>query len=255
MVRPEDAAFTTLLWMPKCGVAFLDRHMARLQRHAKRLGLEWKDVSILSITEILTEAIQEAEPPREDQIGMVSLTFDGEEFSAKARVRDRTPNQITATAVQATSWSKEVYGTKHADWQPYIDAGILAEERGSGMAFMVDDEIVVDGNVATPVVLDHDGTLWYTSHTEGAIDSVTLEAMTSHLVNQGIPVSSGRVTRSLLSRAALVAAVGTGVGVVQVIELDGQPLGSDHESRVVALNTALEAALSEGWTALGVSYD
>ena len=132
--------------------------------------------------------------------------------------------------------------------RPYNDAGAQAAERGCEIALLIHNEAVVDCQLATPLLLDDDGTAWYPAPSEGALDSISLASIQSHLEREGIPLIPGRLTRNLLSRARALVAIGTGIGVVLITELDGQPIGNDSDNFANLCFESFYQALESGWT-------
>jgi branched-subunit amino acid aminotransferase/4-amino-4-deoxychorismate lyase len=250
---PQSSTFTTLPWDGGRRVSLFDAHLERLEEHAGRLGLAWPSGSEESVKSAVLEAMREAlesppEKPDKSTIGFLTVRLNGvEEFTAEARWVKEYPNPLTATAVAAPRWGEGVTGTKHADWKPYSEAAKLAAERGCDIALLVDGDVVVDCCRATPLLLDDDGTAWYPDPALGSIESVTLRCARTHLEAIGIPLSSGRLTKTLFSRARSFVAVGTGVGAIRIASLDGQPIGDDSSLFPTRCAEAVEKAFSESW--------
>jgi branched-subunit amino acid aminotransferase/4-amino-4-deoxychorismate lyase len=96
--------------------------------------------------------------------------------------------------------------------------------------------------------LDDDGTAWYPSPSEGALDSISLASIEGHLEREGIPLIPGRLTRNLLSRARSLVAIGTGIGVSLITELDGQSVGNNPDDFANLCLESFHQALESGWT-------
>lgn len=250
---PQSSTFTTLHWDGGRRVHLFDAHLERLEEHAGRLGLAWPGGSEEGTKSAVLEAMREElesppEKPDRSSIGLLSVRLNkAGEFTAEARWVEEYPNPLTATAVAAPRWDEGVTGTKHADWKPYGEAAKLAAERGADIALLVDGDVVVDCCRTTPLLLDDDGTAWYPDPALGSIESVTLRCARIHLEAFGIPLSSGRLTKTLLSRARSLVAVGTGVGAIRIVSLDGQPIGDDSSRFPSRCAEAVEKAFSESW--------
>jgi branched-subunit amino acid aminotransferase/4-amino-4-deoxychorismate lyase len=250
---PLDSTFTTLRWDGGGRIALFEHHLRRLQDHAGRLGLAWPDGTEGAARKAAFEAIHNSlnsppEEPEEPSVGLLRLRLDGAgNFSAKARWIPAYPDPLKATAVEAPRWKEGVTGTKHGDWGPYREAARLAAERGSDLALLVDGEVVLDCCRATPLLLDDDGTAWYPDPALGSVDSVTLAAARPHLEVLGIPLSAGRLTKTLLSRARSLVAFGSGVGAIRVASLDGQSVGDGSSEFPDECAAAVESAFADSW--------
>ena len=104
------------------------------------------------------------------------------------------------------------------------------------------------------LVLGADGSCCYPRHEEGALDSVTLEALKPALEAAGFRVCGRRIRRSELIAASEVLVIGSGMGVRAIGSLDGVALGSSAAAprSPRPLHRAAWAAwldaLKHGWT-------
>ena len=159
-------------WDGDYSVAHIDNHFERFKNHSSRLGIELpKDLESLSIISLSTAFKKSVKSVNKNEIGLVSLTLTScGEISAETRwVKSLNecsddidiPVQVNATALQAPNWNDTINGCKHGDWEPYITAKKMIEERGCQIALFVKDEMIVDGVAYTPILLDDDGVAWY----------------------------------------------------------------------------------------------
>jgi branched-subunit amino acid aminotransferase/4-amino-4-deoxychorismate lyase len=245
-------------WNGITSVAHFNEHLERLKAHAHRLDIEWPRNGNSAIRKVLLDSFDsDTGSSNNTDIGLVKLRLDDEgTFSAVTRWKPISENQLTsennvsicnATAVEAPRWDGGVTGCKHGDWQPYHDAGALANERGCEIALLIHDDAVVDCQWATPLLLDDDGTAWYPAPSEGCVDSISLKTITPYLAQEGIPLIAGRLTRNLISRAHSFIAIGSGIGVKQISEIDGQKIGSDSTSFANMCQQSFNSAIISAW--------
>lgn len=252
----KSSVFTTLRWDGGFSVAHFEEHLTRLKEHASRLSIEWPvDAREQALSTMLSVFSNVDESNQDDCVGLANLNLNlNGEMSASTRWKQVNSDshlkitRVSATAIPAPRWKVGITGCKHGDWQPYKDAGAQAAERGCEIALLIHNEAVVDCQLATPLLLDDDGTAWYPAPSEGALDSISLASIQSHLEQEGIPLIPGRLTRNLLSRARALVAIGTGIGVVLITELDGQPIGNDSDNFANLCFESFYQALESGWT-------
>ena len=252
----KSSVFTTLRWDGGFSVAHFEDHLTRLKEHAARLSIQWPvDAREQAISSMLSVFTNTQESNQEARVGLVSLNLNlNGEISASTRWNPRKSDshlriaRVSATAIPAPRWEAGITGCKHGDWQPYKDAGTQADERGCEIALFIHDDAVVDCQWATPLLLDDDGTAWYPAPSEGALDSISLASIEGHLEREGIPLIPGRLTRNLLSRARALVAIGTGIGVELITELDGQPIGNNPDNFANLCLESFNQALESGWT-------
>ena len=246
----KSSVFTTLRWDGGYSVAHFEEHLTRLKEHAARLSIQWPvDAREQAMSTMLSESNQEA------CVGLLRLNLNlSGEITASTRwepVKSDSHlriSRVSATAISAPRWEAGITGCKHGDWQPYKDAATQAEERGCEIALLINDDAVVDCQSATPLLLDDDGTAWYPAPSEGALDSISLASIGGHLEREGIPLIPGRLTRNLLSRARALVAIGTGIGVVLITELDEQSIGNNPNNFANLCLESFNQALESGWT-------
>jgi len=252
----KSSAFTTLRWDGGFSVAHFEGHLTRLKEHASRLSIGWPDdAREQALSSMLSEFTNNQESNQDDCVGLVNLRLDLDGvISVSTRWKPMksdshlTINRVNATAIPAPRWEAGITGCKHGDWQPYKDAATKADERGCEIALLIHDDAVVDCQWATPLLLDDDGTAWYPAPSEGALDSISLASIEGHLEREGIPLIPGRLTRNLLSRARSLVAIGTGIGVSLITELDGQSVGNNPDDFANLCLESFHQALESGWT-------
>jgi branched-subunit amino acid aminotransferase/4-amino-4-deoxychorismate lyase len=211
-------------------------------------------------------------PPDEQGQGLfrVEWTTEGV-MNLAGRILPTIP-QAKRAALEAVSlpapWWKEsgVTGTKHAAWSPYLDAMHRASAQGGYCALLVDpDGAVVDGDRVTPILAERGGgntskiVLRYPPKHAGAVESVTIRALRQVLERLKSDEQEGpnmvlqessfnlRDVQATASQALLV--VGSGVGVGNVAQLNGSPVGVTNDAGKIyaAVASCLSKAREDGW--------
>ena len=161
---PRSEVFTTIAWDGDSQLLAADLHIARLFRHAERLGFNLPS----NLTELIFEALSNAEIPGESVVDENQAPFliklgvnPNGEVSLIPRVNGKWPNPMRAISLSAPRWDGSVRGTKHGDWQPYFDAREVAKEHGADISLLFDGDILVDGDRCMPILLDNDGVAYY----------------------------------------------------------------------------------------------
>ena len=114
---------------------------------------------------------------------------------------------------------------------------------GCDAALLVSDFSIVDGDRATPMVLDEDGTVWIPHEREGGVTGITAALLEEKLPAQGMPVVRGKLNERMVARCMELVLVGTGMGVCKVETLDGEPLGTS-----AVLSKACQQVLHQHFT-------
>ena len=228
--NPRNAVFTTLLWDGGSHLADFDAHLERMKQHAQRLRITWPE----KITDKFNEAwkhmvvTREVDPPRTPQ-GLIRFELKREGgITLQSRQFTIRNEGIEAITVPAPRWSPKINGTKHGDWTPYLEAMHQADSKGADLALLVHDYALVDGDRATPMVVDEDGTAWLSGPEEGGVLGITAEILAPLLEREGVPVHRGRLNERLVARAVEVIALGSGIGASRVESIDGEPVGGNH---------------------------
>ena len=155
---PRSAVFTTLRFSKERGLFLFDQHSIRFQEHAKRLRInlpsEWKE-NVLSQVVALDPEIQN---------GLVRIEYTSEgSWNISSRAYSTRNEACDAITVSAKIWPKRIAGTKHAAWDAYHEAKQQAENSGVDVALFVHEFAVIDADRGSPILLDEDGTVWYSS--------------------------------------------------------------------------------------------
>jgi len=226
------------------GVFLLPHHIARLKKHATKLRIDHSLINEQSILEHLG-----LKPPELNE-GLVRVDVSN---SSNFRITYRPfsiQNQcIDAITHPSSHWPKRIAGTKHGAWSAYIEARKAAERKGADVALLVHEYSIIDGDRCSPVVLDEDGVVWI-SDSPLAVDSITLEFIRPFLIASGYHIQTGQLNERLVARCAELVAVGTGVGVVGIESVDGEPVGDDQLRLFGACTPALQQLYdnTEHWT-------
>ena len=163
------------------------------------------------------------------------------------RINQPWPNILSAITVEAPKWNDKVRGTKHGDWQPYLDAREMALTNKADISLLIENDSVIDGDRCMPILLDIDGFAYHPRIEEGALDSITLEQIKKDLENLGIPVRPAKMTISLVLRAKEMIVLGSGMGVQSLGVIDGRKIGTPRGKLYqVAMSCWLEK-LSSSW--------
>jgi branched-subunit amino acid aminotransferase/4-amino-4-deoxychorismate lyase len=269
-IAPSDSVFTTL---PFDGVeSALDPiwHFKRIRNHASRLGISIPKELLPLVIERLGDAVrcwrsdevELGDTTSENKLGKIRLqppallqiTVD---CDGDVKLTIRTParlfDSLEASAVTnpMPRFSRRITGTKHAAWQPYHDARKYAKSRGADVALLIDDDIIVDADRASPILLDSDGVAYFSRIESGAVDSLTLRALSDAVSDAGIPLRPARLTRTLVARCREFIVVGSGIGVARIVEIDGQFVGGDEPTPLYrALTESQDKRLESGWISL-----
>ena len=228
--NPRNAVFATLLWDGGSHLADFDAHLDRMKLHAHRLRITWPE----KITDKFNEAwnqmvvVGDVDAPRTPR-GLIRFELNkGGEIILQSRQFTIRNEGIEAITVPAPRWSPKINGTKHGDWTPYLEAMHQADSKGADLALLVHDYALVDGDRATPMVVDEDGTAWLSGPEQGGVLGITAEILAPLLEREGVPVHRGRLNERLVARALEVIALGSGIGASRVESIDGEPVGGDH---------------------------
>ncbi len=220
--EPQSAVFTTVLWDGGSKIADFDLHLNRLKKHAKRLRITLPNNLIEMIIQQLTE--------NNGGIQLLNITYD----VAQDEIR-LTPRQlpsvrncdIHAMTLSMNYWVGEITGTKHGDWQPYLNAKTLANDNDADLALLIDEYCIIDSDRANLIVIDEDGVA-YATNSNKSVEGVTQEILTSNLEKMGIPLNYGKLNERLVARCSEMIAVGVGLGCCRVVTIDGESIGHEH---------------------------
>jgi branched-subunit amino acid aminotransferase/4-amino-4-deoxychorismate lyase len=228
--RPRDSVFTTVTWDGLSHFADFETHLKRLSDHAKRLRLSLPENLQSEIIEqfLAIQPLQNGE--NKQPLGLVKITIDNNStVQLSARPITLRNEEIEAITVPAPRWNRKVTGTKHGDWAPYHQARIMADRKGADLALLVHEFSIIDGDRASPILLDDDGVVWYSDSEQGGVDSVTRRTIIAGLESHGFPIQNGKLTERLVARAHEMVALGSGMGASRIITIDGEDIGGSAD--------------------------
>tara|TARA_B110000858_G_C17797901_1_gene473517 strand:+ start:806 stop:1603 length:798 start_codon:yes stop_codon:yes gene_type:complete len=251
--RPRDSVFTTVTWDGLHHVADLKAHLNRLSNHAIRLRMTLPENLENEIKKAFTDIVSLKNGQLKQPIGLVKIVIDCTEQSP-VRLSERTitlrNEEIEAITVPAPRWNRKVTGTKHGDWAPYHQARLKAGSEGSDLALLVHEFSIIDGDRASPILLDEGGLVWYSSGELGGVESITRSIILSKLGEHGFPFQSGNLTERLVARAHEMVALGSGMGACRIITIDGEDIGgpADLLTQICRQILSQHYANSSNWT-------
>jgi len=229
-VDPRSAVWSATGWDGNKSLMAADMHFARIQRHANILGIDIPTDFPNKIFSILDDLEHPGDAnPCDDQAAfLVSLGVrrNGEIFVEPFVLNTYPENPLTAISLTAPNWEQPVRGTKHGDWGPHKEARKTATENGADLALLFENDILVDGDRCAPLLLDHDGVAYHPKHSDGALDSLTIEQIRPGLEAAGIPVRSAKLTLSMILRSAEMIVCGSGMGIRAIGTIDGRIIGN-----------------------------
>lgn len=292
---PETAAFTTVPWDYARGkddgysiwLWQMDMYLQRLTENCERLQIVAPEQGFRAELE---RAVRGWTPPavpiQPDQQGQGLFRVEWSSSGVMSLAGRILPvvSQAKRAALAAVSlpapwWKRRgATGTKHADWSPYHDAMHRAWAQGGYCALLVDpDGTVIDGDRVTPILAEtSDGTsstsgkivLRYPLKRAGAVESITIRALRQELDRLEGDGQEGprmvlressfslRDVQAATTLALLV--VGSGVGVGNIGQLNGSPIGRakragdafDAHKIYTAVANCLSKAREAGWEML-----
>ena len=222
---PRSSVFTTMRFSKSQGLFLFDSHLERMMRHAAKLRIDEKSINRDSVLGLLLES------PPELAEGLVRIECSStSELKISYRPFSIQNECIDAITIPSPIWPKRIAGTKHGAWTPYIEAKNHAARSGADLALLIHEFAIVDGDRCSPIIMDEDGVLWY-SNSSLSVESVMFESLRSSLLSAGFHIQSGLLNERLVARCSEAIAVGSGVGVVKIESIDGEPMG-DEDSRL-----------------------
>ncbi len=225
--RPREAVFTTALWDGNTKIANFDKHMKRLRNHADRLRINLPENSEQLIAESILKSMEKFSEKK-----LINITFDciSREFQTKSRELPKLRNcDIDAMTIPMKKWLGQVTGTKHGDWQFYIDAKAVAEQNSVDIALLIDEYCIIDSDRAAIVVIDEDGVA-YISDSRQTVDGVTLKIVADGFTEMGIPLNKAKLNERLVARCTEIIAIGTGIGCCKIMTIDGEDIGDKNST-------------------------
>ena len=225
---PRSAVFTTMQYSNKRGLFLFDQHSVRLQEHAKKLKIQlsddWKE-QVLNKISMMRLGLQD---------GLIRIEYTSEgTWNVSNRMYSTRNEACDAITVPAKIWPKRIAGTKHAAWEAYHEAKQEAEQSGADVALFIHEYAVVDGDRGSPILLDEDGTVWY-SESSQAVDGITLNLILPELKSAGFPIQKGRLNERMIARCIECVVLGSGLGASTIESIDGEEIG-DGTTRLTKL--------------------
>ena len=239
--RPREAVFTTALWDGNAKIANFDKHMERLRNHAGRLRINLPENSEQLIAESILNSMEKFSEKK-----LINITFNSisREFQTKSRELPKLRNcNIDAMTIPMKQWLGQVTGTKHGDWQFYIDAKAVAEQNGVDIALLIDEYCIIDSDRAAIVVIDEDGVA-YISDSRQTVDGVTLKIVAGGFKQMGIPLNKAKLNERLVARCTEIIAIGTGIGCCKIMTIDGEDIGDKNS----AISRKFQAYLAQHYS-------
>jgi len=240
---PRSSVFTTMRFSKERGLFLIEHHIARMIEHATQLRIDASAITMDSIVQLLRQN------PPEMVEGLLRIEYT---HSLQLRISYRPfsiqNEQVDAVTLPSPIWPARIAGTKHGAWDAYIQARQHAEEKGADLALMVHEYSIVDGDRCSPLILDEDGVIWV-SDSNTSVDSITFKAIHDWLLNAGFHIQHGRLNERLVARCVEAVAVGSGVGVLKIDSIDGEPIGDGSSPLFDCCNSCLERLYndSENW--------
>jgi len=256
---PENiSVFTTVGWDGKQGFFAIDEHLKRLSQHAEIANIIFNEESENLIKRQMKKQNFElndydysnelCKPPglitiRLEQDGSFLISERTNEYNIKCKL-------INAITVNAPINIKENYGIKFGEHLPYKNAFEIAKENNGNAALLVNEGGIIDGDRATLMILDKDGTAWVSSNEYGSINSITVELIKEELLKKGIPISFGKITIDLILRSSDAIMLGTGLGVTRINSIDNRKFEFSNSILFDNVKSILSKLMKEKWTDL-----
>jgi branched-subunit amino acid aminotransferase/4-amino-4-deoxychorismate lyase len=228
--EPHSHVWTAMAWDGKKSLLAPDLHFNRLLRHSKILGIEIEDDFLIIIHNKLEKQIQfnNLDILNYEIPFLIKFIFqkNGDISLIIRRNKYWHDNPLRAISMKLPNFELPILGTKHGNWEPYNDARRLAISHDSDLALLFNNDLLIDGDHCTPLMLDSDGIAYHPSNLDGALDSVTLELLKNGIEESGIPIRSAKINLKMLSRASELIVIGSGMGICPVGSIDGTLIGN-----------------------------
>lgn len=258
MNSETSSVFTTIGWDGERSFFAIDEHLERLEKHAMIADIRFDEgLKTKIITQMKTQPFKVinsnqsndlCKPPglvtvRVNKEGTISLSERSNEFNINCNV-------INAITITAPEDIKETLGVKSGEHLPYKNAYRIAKEYEGNAALLVYRDAVIDGDRATLMILDKDGTAWVSSEEYGSIKSITVELIKDDLLKNGIPISFGKITTDLILRSSDAIMLGTGLGVTRIHSIDGRIFKFPNSILFDNVKSVFSELMKEKWTDL-----
>lgn len=241
---PDSSVWSAIGWDGGDCLMSSDLHFERMIRHADKLGLECPP----DLSDRVFSKLREVVPPEErnecsdqDPFLLIVKVTSGGEIILHGSINNIWPETpLSAVSVSAPVWDDGIRGTKHGDYQPYRDAREVAINNGADIGLLFEDGNLIDGDRCSPLLLDRDGVAYHPRHSDGALDSVSLEVIKPFLESSGIPVRGAKITLGMITRCSEMIVCGSGMGIKSLGKIDGRKIGNP--------SGRLFKVASEGWS-------
>jgi branched-chain amino acid aminotransferase len=219
-------------------IVMLRRHYERLQRSARLLHIPFEhtyEEFIRSLSELARVLVQ---PDKE-------MWFRTTLFVTQGHWGEDTAAELVITAYQAETALPQPINLGMSTWRRSPDVSLPARiktgtnyqvarlARIEGRALGCEDMVLLNqsGRVAEAtgscILMVREGRVYTPPATEGALESITLQAVEALAHTQGIPFERRPIDRTELLVADELAICGTLAEVVPVKKIEGRPLPAD----------------------------
>jgi branched-chain amino acid aminotransferase len=219
-------------------IVMLRRHYERLQRSARLLHIPFEhtyEEFIRSLSELARVLVQ---PDKE-------MWFRTTLFVTQGHWGEDTAAELVITAYQAETALPQPINMGVSTWRRSPDVSLPARiktgtnyqvarlARIEGRALGCEDMVLLNqsGRVAEAtgscILMVREGRVYTPPATEGALESITLQAVEALAHTQGIPFETRPIDRTELLVADELAICGTLAEVVPVKKIEGRPLPAD----------------------------
>ena len=227
---PDSSVWSAIGWDGGNYLISSELHFERMIRHAERLGLKCPD----DLSDRVFSELEGIAPPEErnesgDQdpyLLIVKLSSSGNIVLEGAVNRSWPERPLSAVSLSAPVWDEGIRGTKHGDYQPYRDAREVAISNGADIGLLFEDGNLIDGDRCAPLLLDSDGVAYHPRHSDGALDSISLQVIKPFLENSGIPVRGAKITLGMIMRCSEMIVCGSGMGIKSLGTIDSRKIGN-----------------------------
>lgn len=230
MTSEKTSVFTTIGWDGKRQFFAINEHLKRLEKHAIIADIKFNDIIKKDIiSKMKTYNFKKINSRGNNELckppGLVKIELNEKgdiTLSERSNELNLSCNVINAITIAAPIEVTENFGIKYGDHLPYKNAYDVAKEHNANAALLVHNNAIIDGDRATLMILDKDGTAWVSSEEYGSIKSITIDLIKDGLLKMGIPISFGKITTDLILRSNDAIMLGTGLGVTRVNSIDGR---------------------------------
>lgn len=258
MNSEEISVFTTIGWDGKNRFFAVEEHLNRLKKYADLTRIDFNDNIKLDIKKkIKNHAFLSIKDNSIDNhcrppgLVTVKLNHNGKiSISERSNEKNRDCKFVNAITIKAPSNLMKNHGIKIGNHLPYKEAYELATKHKGNVALLVDGDAIIDGDRATLMILDKDGTAWISSEEYGSISSITVELIKDELLKKGIPILQGKITTNLILRCEDAIMLGTGLGITQISSIDNRIFNFSKSILFNAAISSLNEVMKYKWSDL-----